>query len=135
MEASTHHHMPEKAGGGWFTFAGVMFVISGASNLLWGFAALDRKQYLPEDGLLFSTLDLWGWISIIWGAAALLGAWLLLNQMRSAVVYGVSMATLSAIFWLFAMPVLPIWSLAIIAIDVLIVFGLVSSAEGENHSS
>ena len=134
MEASTHHHMEERVGGGWFTFAGVMFIISGASNLLWGFAALDSKSYLTEGGLLFSSLNFWGWVSIIWGCLALVGSWLLLSRASSAVVYGVSMATVSAIFWLFALPVLPIWSLAIIAIDVLIVFGLISDAETNgNH--
>lgn len=125
--------MEERAGGGWFTFAGVMFIISGASNLLWGFAALDSKSYLTEGGLLFSTLTFWGWVSIIWGCLALVGAWMLLNRSAAAVGFGVAMATLSAIFWLFALPVLPIWSLAIIAIDVLIVFGLISDAEGNGH--
>ena len=131
MEASTHGHMETRTGGGWFTFAGVMFILSGASNLIWGFAALDGKEYLAETGLLFSTLNFWGWVSIIWGTAALIGAGLLLTRSSGAVGFGVTMATLSAIFWLFALPVLPIWSLAIIAIDVMIVFGLISSTDGE----
>lgn len=135
MEASTHHHMEERAGGGWFTFAGVMFIIGGASNLLWGFAALDSKSYLTEGGLLFSTLTFWGWVSIIWGCLAIACAWMLLSRSASAAGFGVAMATLSAIFWLFALPVLPIWSLAIIAIDVLIVFGLISDAEGNGSHS
>ena len=128
MEAHTEHHLPAKTGGGWFTFAGVMFIISGAANLLWGFAALDNKQYLPEGGLIFSTLEFWGWVSVIWGVAALVGAWLLLIRSQAGVWFGVTMATLSAIFWLFALPVLPIWSLVIIAIDVLIVYGLMSDS-------
>ena len=131
MEAHTHHHMSEKSTGGWFTFAGVMFIIAGASNLLWGFAALDSKQYLPEGGLLFSSLDFWGWVSIIWGVLALIGASLLLSRSAGAVGFGVTMATLSAIFWLFTLPVLPIWSLVIIAINVLIVYGLMSESSDE----
>ncbi|MEI7559567.1 MAG: hypothetical protein WCJ63_03140 [Actinomycetes bacterium] len=133
MEASTHHHHEVETRSGWFTFAGFMFIIAGAANLMWGFAALDSKQYLSEAGLLFSTLTFWGWISIIWGVAALVCSWALLTRSSMAVAMGVSMATLSAIFWLFALPVLPIWSLVIIAIDVLIVYGLVSSSESEEH--
>ena len=129
MEASTHHHLEHERGHGWFTFAGFMFILSGAANLLWGFAALDEKQYLPADGLLFSTLSFWGWVSVLWGVVALICSAMLLMRTAGAVGLGVTMATLSAIFWLFALPVLPIWSLVIIAIDVLIVYGLISSSE------
>ena len=129
MEASTHHHHESHIGHGWFTFAGFMFIIAGASNLIWGFAALDSKDYLSSSGLLVSTMNTWGWVSIIWGAAALIGAMMLLMRTSGAAVYGVTMATLSAIFWLFTLPVLPIWSLVIIGIDVMIVFGLISQSE------
>ncbi len=125
MEASTRR----PAGGGWFTFAGVMFVISGVANLLWGLAALDKKRYLPEHGLLFSNLTFWGWVSIIWAVLALIGAYLLLTRSPAGVGFAVIMATVSAVFWLFALPVVPIWALAIIAIDVLIIYGVTAHAD------
>jgi hypothetical protein len=112
------------AGTGWFTFAAVMFVISGTSNLLWGIGALDTKRYLPEDGLLFSNLELWGWLSIIWALLAFGGAFLLFTRSEWSGGAGLVLATLSALFWLFALPVLPIWSLIVISIDVLIIYGL-----------
>ena len=111
-------------GAGWFTFAGIMFVISGASNLLWGIGALDSKEYLPEDGLLFSNLSLWGWLSIIWALMAFFGGYLLLTRSEWSGGVALVMATLSAVFWLFALPVLPIWSLIVIAIDVAIIYGV-----------
>jgi hypothetical protein len=120
MESSSH----ARAGEGWFTFAGVMFVIAGAANLLWGIAALDKKDYLPEAGLLFGSLTFWGWISILWAVGALVVGYLVLNRSAMGVGFGILMAMLSAIFWLFALPVLPIWSLVIILIDVLIIYGL-----------
>lgn len=112
------------AGAGWFTFAGIMFVIAGASNVLWGIGALDTKEYLPEDGLLLSDLTLWGWVSIIWGAAGIATAVLLLTRSEWSGGLALIMATVSAIFWLFALPVLPIWSLVVIAIDVAIIYGV-----------
>ena len=114
------------AGSSWFTFAGIMFIISGVSNLLWGIAALDTKQYLPEEGLLFSNLSFWGWLSIIWALLALAGAFLLLTHNEWSAGYGLVMATMSAVFWLFALPVLPIWAMIVIAVDVLIIYGLAS---------
>jgi hypothetical protein len=123
MESSLKRHS------GWVTFAGVMFVVAGAANIIWGIGALSDKEYLPEEGLLFSSLTFWGWISIIWGALLLGGSYLVLSDSPSGLTVGVVLATVSAIFWLFALPVLPIWALTAIIIDALIIYGLL--AEGE----
>ena len=115
-------HTP--AGSGWFTFGAVMFGLAGISNLLWGIGALDSKSYLPEDGLLASNLELWGWLSIIWALMAVTGSVLLFIRNPWSAGVAIVLATLNAAFWLFAIPVLPIWSLIVIAIDVLIIYGL-----------
>ena len=112
------------AGSAWFTFAAIMFTLAGASNLLWGIGALDNKQYLPEDGLLASNLTFWGWLSIIWALMALTGATLLFMRNSYSVGVALVLAALNALFWLFAIPVLPIWSMVVIAIDVLIIYQL-----------
>jgi hypothetical protein len=120
--ATARVHRP--AGSGWFTFGAVMFGLAGISNLLWGIGALDSKRYLPEDGLLASNLEVWGWISIIWALLALTGSVLLFIRNPWSAGVAIVLATLNAAFWLFAIPVLPIWSLVVIAIDVLIIYGL-----------
>jgi hypothetical protein len=127
MEASTRN-----SGAGWLTFAGVMFIIAGAANIIWGIAALDGKEYLPESGLLFSTLTFWGWIAILWGIAVLAGSYLLLSRSPSGPAAGVVLATVSAIFWLFALPVLPIFAMTAILIDALIIYGLVHYGESQH---
>lgn len=140
MESSTHpgpaaagtaerYPAKEATDGGWLTFAAVMFLIGGAANVLWGLGALDNKSYLPESGLLFSTLETWGWISIIWGAVMLAAALLVFMRTATGVVLGIAVAGLSAVFWLFALPVLPIWSLLIIGLDALIIYGLATQAK------
>jgi len=118
MESSTGRQS------GWVTFAGIMFVIAGFANLIWGIGALADKQYLPEDGLLFSSLTFWGWIAIIWGALLLLGSYLVLMESPSGRSTGLVLAVVSAIFWLFALPVLPIFGLTAILVDSLIIYGL-----------
>jgi hypothetical protein len=124
MEASTSSRHS-----GWVTFAGVLFIIAGVANLIWGIAALDNKEYLPESGLLFSTLTFWGWIAILWGIVVLIGSYLLISDSPSGPATGVVLATISAIFWLFALPVLPIFAMTIILIDALIIYGLVAHGE------
>jgi len=120
--ATARPHRP--AGSGWFTFAGVMFGLAGFSNLLWGIGALDSKEYLPENGLLASNLTFWGWMSLVWAVMALFAAWLLFTRSATSAGIGIVLAGINAIFWLFALPVLPIWSLVVITIDVLIIYGL-----------
>ncbi|MGE5281847.1 MAG: hypothetical protein ACM3N0_05925 [Chloroflexota bacterium] len=109
---------------GWVTFAGIMFVVAGFANIIWGIGALANKEYLPESGLLFSTLTFWGWIAIVWGALLLLGSYLVLMESPSGRSTGIVLAVVSAIFWLFALPVLPIFGLMAILVDSLIIYGL-----------
>ena len=121
---TTTARKPRPAGSNWFMFAAIMFTLAGASNLLWGIGALDNKQYLPEDGLLASNLTFWGWLSIIWALMALTGAVLLFMRNPYSAGVALILAALNALFWLCAIPVLPIWSLVVIAIDVLIIYQL-----------
>jgi hypothetical protein len=123
MESSTMRHS------GWVTFAGIMFVVAGFANLIWGIGALANKEYLPEEGLLFSTLAFWGWIAIVWGALLLLGSYLVLMGSPSGRTVGIVLAVVSAVFWLVALPVLPIFALTAILVDALIIYGL---SEGAN---
>jgi hypothetical protein len=118
MESSTARHS------GWVTFAGIMFVVAGFANLIWGIGAIADKSYLSGEGLLFASLTFWGWIGVIWGALLLLGSYLLLTGSPSGRGTGLVLATVSAIFWLFALPVLPIFALIAILIDALIIYGL-----------
>jgi hypothetical protein len=121
MESSTTRQS------GWVMFAGIMFVVAGFANIIWGIGALSDKEYLPEQGLLFSTLTFWGWIAIIWGALLLLGSYLVLMESPSGRTTGIVLAVVSAVFWLFALPVLPIFGLTAILIDSLIIYGLTES--------
>lgn len=119
--------MPQpQARSGWVTFAGVMFLVSAFANFFWGLAALDTKSYLAESGLLYSTLETWGWVALGWSAVVLIGAILLLARTRSGPVVGVVLATVSCIFWLFALPVMPLFAMTAIFIDALIIYGLLS---------
>jgi hypothetical protein len=124
----SEHVAPPEAGvrSGWVTFAGVAFLIAAFANLFWGLAALDERSYLLVNGLLWSTLNTWGWAAVIWSAVVLVGALLLLFRVSWAPLVGVALASLSAIFWLFALPVLPLFALTAIMLDMLVIYGLVA---------
>lgn len=110
---------------GWVTFAGIVFLVGGFANLFWGLGALADKAYLDAEGLLYSTLNTWGWVAVIWSAVVLVGAVMLFARMPVAPIVGVVLATVSCVFWMFALPVLPLFAMMAIMLDALVIYGLV----------
>jgi hypothetical protein len=113
-----------EVGSGWMVFAGVAFLIGAFANFFWGLGALGEKEYLNEGGLLYSTLNTWGWVAVVWSIVLLVGAIMLLARMQVGPIVGIVLAAISCIFWLFALPVLPLYAVTAIVIDMLVIYGL-----------
>jgi hypothetical protein len=111
---------------GWVLFAGIVLLVGGVANLFWGLAALDGKSYLDETGLLYNTLETWGWIAIGWSALLLIGSVLLLARTRIGPAVGIVLAAISCFFWLFTLPVMPLYAMTVILVDILVIYGLVT---------
>jgi hypothetical protein len=115
---------PEK-GTGWLIFAGVMLFIAGTIGVVDGVSAItDSKFYVSHPRFLFGNLHVWGWVNLVLGGfliAAVFGIWAGAPWARW---FGIVMATLGAIAHLLFIPAYPLWSLALFAIDLLIVYGL-----------
>lgn len=109
---------------GWVTFAGIVSLMGAVASFFWGLAALDAKSYLDETGLLYSNLETWGWVALGWSALLVFGGIMLLARTRSGPVIGIVLASISIIFWLFALPVMPLYAMTVIMIDVLVIYGL-----------
>jgi hypothetical protein len=110
---------------GWVTFAGIVLLVGAVANLFWGLAALDKATFLDESALLYSTsLETMGWVAIGWSALLLIGGIALLARAKWGPFMGIVLASISCVFWLFAMPVLPMMALTVILIDVFVIYGL-----------
>jgi hypothetical protein len=116
----------EPAGSGWITFAGVMIMLAGIINLVYGIAAIAKSSfYVANTHFVFSDLKTWGWIVAIIGAfqvCVALGIW---ARMAWARWTGVGIAGLGAIAQLLYIPANPWLSLALFTLDVLVIYGLV----------
>ncbi|HTG46841.1 MAG TPA: hypothetical protein VK646_04225 [Actinomycetota bacterium] len=126
----TDDHVVPREGvhSGWVTFAGLAFLIGAFANFFWGLAAVSDppKVWLFQNGLLYSTFSTVGWAALIWSGVLLIGALLLFGRVSWAPIVGVVLATISVIFWLFAMPVFPLYALTVILIDAFVIYGLVA---------
>jgi hypothetical protein len=114
-------------GQGWVTFAGVMILIAGVLNVIYGIAAIDNANFYVADArYVFSDLATWGWIQLIVGAVQVIAAFAIWRGSEFGRWIGIGAASVNAIVQLLFLPSSPFLSLAIFAIDILIVFGLIA---------
>ena len=107
---------------GWVTFAGVMLLIAGVLNVIYGIAAIgDSKFFINDSKYILSNLNTWGWITLIIGVIQLFAAFSLWSGNLYGRIIGIGAAGLSAIAALLSIPAYPFWSLAIFAIDIVII--------------
>jgi hypothetical protein len=108
----------------WLDFAGVMLILVGAFNIIDGLAAISGSSYVA-DKLLFANLDAWGWFFLIWGILQVFAGIAVMRGAGWAAVVGIVTAFFNAIAQLAAAGTFPAWTLAIVAADALVIYGLV----------
>lgn len=110
-------------GAGWTSFAGVLFMVVGTFNFIDGIVAIANSHYLSSN-LVFGDLRSWGWTMLILGVIVfLVGLAVLLGQAWASWV-AIVLASLNAIGQLLFLPSYPFWSAFVIALDVLVIYGL-----------
>lgn len=112
-------------GWGWIEFAAVMLGLAGVWNVLSGILAIgDSRVYVGDETFVFSNLNTWGWIILILGVLQLFAALAVVRGSEFARWFGVGVASLNAIGQLYFLPAFPLWSMAMFAVDILIIYGL-----------
>jgi hypothetical protein len=112
-------------GSGWLLFAGIMVLIAGILNCIWGIAAIDKASFFIEDKrFIISDLSTWGWIILFVGAIQIVAAFSIWTGGEFGRWIGIIGASLSAIGALLSIPAFPLWSLCIFGVDLLILYGL-----------
>jgi hypothetical protein len=107
---------------GWVTFAGVMLLIAGVLNVIYGIAAIgDSSFFINDTKYIFSNLNTWGWITLVIGVIQMFASFSLWSGNLYGRIIGIGAAGLSAISALLSIPAYPFWSLAIFAIDVVVI--------------
>jgi hypothetical protein len=117
---------------GWITFAGVAALIAGGYNALSGIAALaDDDTLAAQTNEVLYGIDLtaWGWFWLIVGVVQLLTGVLILQRNEWGLWLGVAIACVSAFFTVFVMFVFPLWAIAVLAVDFLVLYALLTRSE------
>jgi hypothetical protein len=112
-------------------FAGVMMIVGGGFQALEALAAIVNDQYLVVLPNYIYAFDLtaWGWIHLLIGLALVaIGICLLMGQ-GWAQIAGIVVAGLAALANFTWLPYSPLWAIIVIAIDVLVIWALVSARQ------
>lgn len=119
-------HAPRRAAAGFTTFAGVMMILAGSFQFMNGLVALLANEfYVNTPNYLFAfDATNWGWIHLLMGLFVLLAGFAVLAGQTWGRAVGIVLAVLSAVANFAFIPYYPFWSLAIIALDVFVVWAL-----------
>jgi hypothetical protein len=109
-------------------FAGIMLLLAGLLQIIVGLVALfnDTFYVVGQEYVFQFDLTSWGWIHLITGAVLVLVGVFVLKGALWASIAGIVIAGLSAIANFMWIPYYPVWSLLIIAVDILIIWALAS---------
>jgi hypothetical protein len=117
---------------GWITFAGVIALVAGGYNGLSGIAALADDETLADratEVLYGIDLTAWGWFWLIVGVVQLVTGVLILGRNIWGLWLGVAIACVSAFMTVFVMFVFPLWAIAVLALDFLVLYGLLTRSD------
>jgi hypothetical protein len=113
---------------GFVYFAGAMMILIGIFHAINGLAAIFEDEFFVVGRNYVFDLDVtaWGWIHLI-GGLIVIGAGIgVYNGAPWARTVGVIIAGLSAIANFFYIPYYPVWSVLIIALDIMVILALLA---------
>ncbi|HTD58804.1 MAG TPA: hypothetical protein VK672_07905 [Solirubrobacteraceae bacterium] len=112
-------------------FAGILLMLAGVLNIIYGIAAVsDAKFFINDTQFVFSTLHTWGWITIILGVIQLTAAFSLFAGGLYGRLIGIVAATLGAIGALLDVGgAHPWWALGVFAVCLIVIHGLIVLGE------
>lgn len=128
MHATSRPTAPEQRQwlAGFAIFAGVLMIVGGVWGVLAGLAAIMHDEVYVTTPQYLYTFDIssWGWVHLILGAIVAVAGVGVLQGATWARVVGITVAALSLLANFAFIPYYPIWSILIIAVDVIVIWAL-----------
>jgi len=123
----------EGHGYGLVLFASILLVVVACFNVIQGIAAIANSHvFTAHAHYVFANQRTWGWITLILGILMLIAAVGVLAGNQLARWFAVVVIGLNAIDQMFFIPAYPFWSLTIIAMDVVALYGLLAYGSRAN---
>ncbi len=130
----------QDAWSGWIFFAGLVIIIVGAMDVLQGFVAIVKDEYVVATSKGIAILDVtaWGWATLIWGALLILVALGLMGGAgwaRWLAIIGVAVNAIQQMAFMANYPqAYPLWNLIIVALNIVVLYALTARWVGFKES-
>ena len=127
----------ESAGVGWMVYAGAVLIVLGGFQAIWGFTSLFNTNYfiVGDTGLAVSfNYTAWAWIHIAIAVLLVCTGLAVLAGQSWARYVGIVLAVLAAFANFLALAAFPVWSVVMIAIDVLVIYALAVHGDRQMQS-
>lgn len=115
---------------GFTALAAILMILSGLWSFFVGLTGVIKSSFfvtVPNYTFQYNIHN-WGWTHLILGAVVFAAGVCLLLGMTWARVVGIVLAVISGIANFLFLPYYPLWSIVVIALDVFIIWALVSGA-------
>jgi len=120
-------YLEDDYGQGLVTFAGVMITIAAVLNTLYGIAAIDGANvFVANARYVFGDLNMWGWFLLALGVLQFFAAFAIWRGASWGRWFGVACATVNAILQMLWIPSYPILSFVLLALDIMVIYGLLA---------
>jgi hypothetical protein len=107
-------------------FAAVLLMVGGVLNIIYGIAAIGHSRFFTQHAhYVFANLRTWGWVTLILGVLELVASLSLFGGGAYGRWFAIVVGCFAAIGALLSIPAYPAWSLAIFAVSVWIIYGLI----------
>jgi hypothetical protein len=139
MTSATVRHARDtsRGEGAWMVvFAAVLLGMLGLFNIIDGIAAIAKSSvFIANAHYVIGDLRTWGWVALILGVLQALASIGVLAGNQIARWTGVALIGLNSIGQMFFIPAYPFWSLMIVAVDVVALWGLCAYGSRDNLRS
>jgi hypothetical protein len=113
-------------------FAAVLLMLGGVLNIIYGIAAIGKSSFFVQDvHYVFADLKTWGWVTLVIGIIEIIAAISLFGGGTFGRWFGILAGCLAAIGALLDIPAYPFWSLAVFALSLWVIYGLVIYGDPE----
>jgi hypothetical protein len=112
----------------------VVLAIAGFLNALQGLSALFKREAFAEGGMIHENLAVWAAVWIAVGLGQIGTASLLVGKEPAGRLLAIIFAAGSIVVSFFTMGAYPVWHLTVIALDILIIYGLTTHPEAFEES-
>ena len=130
----------QDAWSGWISFAGIVIIIVGGMDLLQGFVAILKDEYVvaTSKGLAILDVTAWGWTSLLWGLLLVVAGIGLIGGAgwaRWLAIIGVAVNAIQQVGFLANYPqAYPLWNLVIVALNIVVLYALTARWQGFRDS-